>query len=373
MKNQNIKKSIHKLLTFAGITVNGNNPYDIQVKNDRLYERIIHEPALGLGEAYMDNWWECRALDQFIAKVLCANLGQVLKKEWRITWNLLTAKLFNQQSSKRAFMVGQRHYDIGNDLYQGMLDKQMQYTCGYWKDATTLDQAQEAKLALVCRKLKLEPGMRVLELGCGFGGFAHYAATRYGVEVTGYTVSKEQVRFAEKLCEGLPVDIRLADYRTATGTYDRVVSIGLMEHVGYKNYGAYMKLTNRLLRDDGIALVHTIGRNDSRSACNSWTAKYIFPNGMLPSIAQLGKAMEHQFVMEDWHNFGEDYDKTLMAWYENFRQVWPKLKDRYSDRFYRMWEYYLLSCAGGFRSRSMQLWQIVMTKQGASAPCCRLV
>jgi cyclopropane-fatty-acyl-phospholipid synthase len=321
----------------------------------------------------MDNWWECRALDQFIAKVLCANLGQVLEKEWRNTWNLLTAKFFNQQSSKRAFMVGQRHYDIGNDLYQGMLDKQMQYTCGYWKDATTLDQAQEAKLALVCRKLKLEPGMKVLELGCGFGGFAHYAATRYGVEVTGYTVSKEQVKFAEKLCKGLPVDIRLADYRTATGEYDRVLSIGLMEHVGYKNYGTYMKLTNRLLRNDGIALVHTIGCNDSRCACNSWTAKYIFPNGMLPSIAQLGKAMENQFVMEDWHNFGEDYDKTLMAWYQNFRQVWPKLKDRYSDRFYRMWEYYLLSCAGGFRSRSMHLWQIVMTKQGISAPCCRLV
>lgn len=373
MRNQNIKKSINKLFKLAGITVNGNNPYDIHIKNDRLYQRIIHEPALGIGEAYMDNWWECSALDQFMAKVLYANLAELLKKEWQIQWNILKSKLCNQQSSRRAFMVGQTHYDIGNELYQGMLDKRMQYTCGYWKDATTLDQAQEAKLELVCRKLKLEPGMKVLELGCGFGGFAHYAATNYGVEVTGYTVSKEQVKFAKELCQGLPVGIRLADYRTATGEYDRVVSIGFMEHVGYKNYGTYMKLTNRLLKDDGIALVHTIGRNASCSACNPWTAKYIFPNGMLPSIAQLGKAMENQFVMEDWHNFGEDYDKTLMAWHENFKQAWPKLKDRYGDRFYRMWEYYLLSCAGGFRSRSMQLWQIVMTKQGISAPCCRLI
>ena len=360
-------------MELAGITINGSRPFDIKVLNDDFYVRVLKMPALGLGESYMDRWWDCTALDQFIEKILRANLPRKVRKDWYAALNILKARLYNLQRLQRAFMIGEHHYDIGNDLYQRMLDKRMQYTCGYWKNADTLEQAQAAKLELVCRKIGLEPGMKVLELGCGFGGFAKYAAEKYNVTVTGFTVSRHQAEYARKDCKGLDVDIRFEDYRSATGIYDRVVSIGLMEHVGYKNYRSYMELTSRLLKDEGVAFIHTIGGNVSRKICNPWTSKYIFPNSVLPSIAQLGKAMEGLFIIEDLHNFGEDYDKTLMAWYDNFDSTWPEIKEKYGDRFYRMWKYYLLSCAGGFRSRYMQLWQMVLTKPGRTQPSCRMV
>ncbi|MCP3943064.1 MAG: cyclopropane fatty acyl phospholipid synthase [Desulfobacteraceae bacterium] len=373
MKNKEGKQAFSSLMQFAGITVNGEKPYDIQVHTDQFYSRVLDQTTLGLGESYMDKWWDCLALDQFIDKVIRANLLSKLKQDWATTWNIIKAKIFNLQTARHAFIIGEKHYDIGNNLYQKMLDKRMQYTCGYWDNANCLDTAQEAKLQMICRKINLKPGMTVAELGCGFGGFAQYAAQKYGVRVVGFTVSKEQARYAKKLCQGLPVDIRLEDYRKAKGQYDRVISIGLMEHVGYKNYRTYMKLANSLLKENGIAFIHTIGSNVSLQSCNPWTAKYIFPNAVVPSIAQLGKSMEEYFVVEDWHNFGEDYDKTLMAWWENFKNAWPELKSEYNDRFYRMWKYYLLGCAGGFRARDLQLWQIVMTKPGRTQPDCRKI
>ncbi len=372
MMENKVKKTFLNLMGIAGITVNGDNPYDIRVHDDNFYDRVFNQTILGLGESYMDKWWDCQALDLFFEKVLRADLLDKIQKDWTTTWNIFKAKMFNLQTMRRAFIVGKNHYDLGNDLYLAMLDKKMQYTCGYWRDSNTLDAAQEAKLAMICTKLDLRPGMDIVELGCGFGGFAKYVAQEYGARVTGFTVSKEQAEFAKKLCKDLPVNIRLDDYRNASGHYDRVVSIGMIEHVGYKNYRTYMKLTSQLLKKDGIAFIHTIGSNTSSKICNPWTRKYIFPNSMLPSITQLGKAMEGIFVMEDWQNFGEDYDKTLMAWYRNFKQAWPELKDKYGERFFRMWEYYLLSCAGGFRSREMQLWQIVMTKPGKKRPDWRI-
>ena len=365
------KKIVESLLDQAGIKINGPNPYDIQVHDERLYDRVLSETALGLGESYMDGWWDCEALDEFFTRLLRTRLDEKVKGNVKILWHALRSRLFNLQAKHRAHQVGKKHYDVGNDLYQRMLDKRLNYTCGYWKNAKNLDEAQEAKLELVCKKIGLQPGMTVLELGCGWGSFAKYAAEKYGVEVTGVTVSEEQVKLGRELCKGLPVKIELADYRTVTGQYDRVISIGIMEHVGYKNYRTYMEVVDRTLKDDGIAFIHTIGSNSSVTTANAWTTKYIFPNGMLPSIAQLGKAMEGLFVMEDWHNFGPDYDKTLMAWYANFEAAWPELKDKYGERFYRMWRYYLLSSAGGFRARQTQLWQIVMTKLGREQPECR--
>ena len=365
------KKIVESLLDQAGIKINGPNPFDIQVHDERLYDRVLSETALGLGESYMDGWWDCEALDEFFTRLLRARLDEKVKGNVKILWHALRSRLFNLQAKHRAHQVGKKHYDVGNDLYQRMLDKRLNYTCGYWKNAKNLDEAQEAKLELVCKKIGLQPGMTVLELGCGWGSFAKYAAEKYGVEVTGVTVSEEQVKLGRERCKGLPVKIELADYRTVTGQYDRVISIGIMEHVGYKNYRTYMEVVDRTLKDDGIAFIHTIGSNSSVTTANAWTTKYIFPNGMLPSIAQLGRAMEGLFVMEDWHNFGPDYDKTLMAWYANFEAAWPELKDKYGERFYRMWRYYLLSSAGGFRARQTQLWQIVMTKLGREQPECR--
>lgn len=372
MPQDRSEELLRSLLLSAGVTVGGELPRDIQVKNQGFYRRVMSDGALGAGESYMDGWWECTALDQFFDRVLRVDMDQKLKGNLRAAWPIMKSKLFNLQRMGRAFQVGEQHYDLGNDLYRAMLDKRLNYTCAYWKNANTLDEAQEAKLDLVCRKIGLQPGMHVLELGCGFGSFAGYAAAKYGVKVTGVTVSKRQVELGMEMYRGLPVELRLEDYRKVDGTYDRVISIGIMEHVGYRNYRTYMEVVDRTLKPDGIAFVHTIGNIESATASNPWTTKYIFPNGMLPSLAQLTKAMEGLFVMEDLHNIGPDYDRTLMAWHDNFERAWPELKKKYDERFRRMWRYYLLSSAGGFRARRTQLWQTVMTRTGTAQPDCRL-
>ena len=366
------EKIVRDLLEQAGIQVNGSNPWDIQVHNGRLYRRVLADSSLGLGESYMEGWWDCEAIDQFVDRVQRARLGDQFRKSFQLAYRATLARLFNRQSSGRAFQVGERHYDLGNDLYRAMLDKRLNYTCAYWKDAASLDEAQEAKLDLVCRKIGARPGMRILELGCGWGSFAKYAAEKYGVSVLGVTVSKEQAALGMELCRDLPVELRLQDYRQVQGKFDAVISIGIMEHVGGKNYTTYMQVVDRCLKPGGIAFIHTIGGNRSVTSGEPWLDRYIFANGMLPSISQLARAMEGIFVMEDLHNIGPHYDRTLLAWHANFENAWPELKDRYDERFHRMWRFYLLSCAGGFRSRSVQLWQIVMTHPGTSQPDSRI-
>ena len=363
---------IEELLSGADIFVNGDRPWDIQVHDNRLFRRLLSDGALGLGESYMDGWWDCEALDEFVNRILRARLDIQVAGNWKTAFYILQTKLFNRQKKSRAAQVGENHYDLGNDLYRAMLDSSLNYSCAYWKYAKTLDEAQKNKLDMICKKINLKPGLSVLDLGCGWGSFAKYAAEKYGAKVVAVNISGEQVSLSRELCRGLPVEIRFQDYREANGEYDAVISIGFLEHVGYKNYRSYMEVVNRCLKEKGIALVHTIGTNRSTTYVNRWTDKYIFPNGMLPSIAQIAKSMEGLFVVEDWHNFGPDYDKTLMAWYQNFNNAWSGLRDRYGDRFYRMWRFYLLSSAGGFRSRTHQLWQIVMTKTGREQPNCRI-
>lgn len=363
---------ITELFESAGIEVNGPNPWDIQVHNPRFFKRVLREVELGLGESYMDGWWDCQSIDQFVDRALKARLETKIKGNWKIILHILRSKLFNLQTVARAFKIGEHHYDLGNELYQAMLDKRLNYTCAYWRGADNLDQAQENKLDLVCRKIGLKPGMTVLELGCGWGSFAKYAAEKYGVEVIGVTVSAKQVELGMELCRGLPVELRFQDYRDVSGQYDRVISIGVMEHVGVKNYRTYMEVVDRTLKPGGIGFFHTIGRNNSEITTNAWTQKYIFPNGMLPSITQLALAMEDLFVVEDWHNIGPNYDPTLMAWHNNFEKAWPDLEAQYDERFYRMWRFYLLSSAGGFRSRQSQLWQVVFTRIGDPQPDCRI-
>ena len=363
--HQKCKKITEEILELAGVKINGSNPWDIQIHNDEFYRRAITEGELGIGESYMEGWWDAGKVDELIYKILIAELDKKIRRKFSIPFKLFTTRLFNLQSKRRAFIIGEKHYDLGNELFQNMLDKRMNYSCAYWKDAGSLDEAQENKLELICRKLCLKPGMRVLDIGCGWGAFGKYASEKYNSEVVGITVSKEQVELGRKLCGGLPVEIRLMDYRDVNGKYDRIVSVGMIEHVGYKNYKTFFEVANKCLKDDGLFLLHTIGNIKSVKTHNLWTNKYIFPNGMLPSVAQLGKAIENLFVMEDWHNFGIDYDKTLMEWFNNFVTNWDKIKNKYSERFFRMWKYFLLSSAGSFRSRRRdQLWQIVLSKNG---------
>lgn len=359
-------------LAAADVRVDGARPSDLLIHDPAFYTRLLRDGALGFGEAYMDGQWDCEALDELAVRLIKSNLAQRYRTSWGTVIHALRARLVNLQSPLRAFQVGERHYDIGNDLYQAMLDRRLAYTCAYWTDAETLDAAQEAKLDLVCRKAELQPGMKVLDLGCGWGCFAKYAAEKCGVEVTGLTVSKAQIELGQTLCEGLPVELRLEDYRQATGTYDAVVSIGIMEHVGNKNYRTYMQVADRCLKQNGVAVVHTIGANLESKDFDAWYDKYIFPNGVVPSLSQLTRAAEGLFVIEDVHNIGPHYDRTLMAWHENFERAWPTLRDKYGDRFYRMWRFYLLTAAASFRARYQQLFQIVMTKEGRSQPSCRL-
>ena len=359
------KKTVTDLLESVDIQVNGSRPFDIQVHNELFYSRVLSGKSLGLGESYMDGWWDCESLDQFCYQMLRGRIDKQVKvKNPAFLAHVLKAYFLNAQSKKRAYIVGEEHYDTGNDLFSLMLDQRMNYSCGYWENADNLDQAQINKLDLVCRKLHLKPGMKVLEIGCGWGGFAKYAAENYGVSVHGVTVSKEQMDYAERSCIGLETKFEMKDYRELNTKYDAIVSIGMFEHVGYKNYRNYMEVAQRCLEGEGLFLLHTIGRNTPSRSTDPWTNKYIFPNGMIPSPDQISKSLQGLFVVEDWHNFGQYYDPTLMAWNENFQKNYESLKDKYDQRFKRMWEYYLLMCAGTFRARRNQLWQLVLSKKG---------
>ena len=355
-----------ELLSLAGITINGDKDFDIQISDDRLYDRVFREGTLGFGESYMDGWWTVKNLDEFFYSIFTANLDKEIKKNWSVLLLAITSRLFNRQSKKRSLVVGEKHYDTGNDLFTRMLGGTMAYSCGYWEQADNLQDAQKAKFDLICRKLGLKEGMHILDIGCGWGTFLKYASENYGVSGIGVTISKEQAKFAQNICKGLPIEIRLQDYRQLDEKFDRIISIGMMEHVGHKNYKTYLNTASNCLKDDGMFLLHTIGSNKSEKATDPWIEKYIFPNSHLPSIKQIAENLEGNFVMEDWHNFGVDYDKTLMTWYENFDKYWPELKGNYDERFYRMWKFYLLSCAGLFRARRIQLWQIVLSKNGVS-------
>lgn len=365
MSGDTFRHKFERLLSLADVEINGNRPWDVQVHNDDFYPRVLSGGSLALGESYIEGWWDCPRLDELFCRVFQAQLENKLKS-W--TWILesLKARLFNLQKPSRAYHVGRHHYDIGNNLYAYMLDERMIYSCAYWESASTLDEAQEAKLDMVCRKLDLRPGMRVLDIGCGWGGTARFAAEHCGVEVVGITVSEEQVKCARESCEDVPVDIHLQDYRSLEGNFDRILSIGMIEHVGYKNYKTFMRKVRELLKEDGLFLLQTIGSTKSVTKVDPWIGRYIFPNSMLPSAKQISAAIEGLFVLEDWHSFGADYDKTLMHWFQNFDDSWDTLKDDYDKAFYRMWTYYLLCCAGAFRARYTQLWQIVLSPKGVA-------
>ena len=362
--NNAAESFLKKKLLQADIRIGGDRPWDIEVKDRNFYHRVVLQGTLGLGESYVEGLWECAALDQFFYRLLRADLHRKPIANLPGLYNGFKARIFNRQSKKRAFQIGEEHYDVGNDLFEVMLDSSLTYSCGYWNQADTLEEAQRAKLDMICKKLRLVKGMRLLDIGCGWGSLVAFAAQNYGVKAVGVTVSKEQAMYAKERCADLPVEIIFQDYREIKGNFQAIASVGMIEHVGYKNYSNFMEVVNRSLNEDGLFMLQTIGANRAQIKCDDWFDKYIFPNGMLPSIVQVGSAIEETFILEDWHNLGTDYDKTLMSWYRNFEKNWEKIKTRYSERFFRMWRYYLLSLAGGFRARHMQVWQIVVSQKG---------
>ncbi|MDE5832382.1 MAG: cyclopropane fatty acyl phospholipid synthase [Desulfovibrio sp.] len=359
----NAKTLLEETLKDADIRLNGDRPWDPAIRDERFYKLIFSSGTLGLGESYMHGLWDCERLDQLFFKAITADLEDRFSSKKLPGLALKFAQLiFNLQTGKNVFTVGEKHYDFGNDMFAWMLGDNMNYSCAYWKEADNLEDAQIAKMKLICDKIGLREGMKVLDIGCGWGSLGYYMRENYGVDVTGLSISKEQIEYAKEKrpeCEWL-----IADYREMDGKYDRIVSVGMFEHVGYKNYRAFMKKVRELLKDDGLFLLHTIGANKQRLGTDPWIHKYIFPNGMLPSQVNLLKASSDFFIMEDWHNFGADYDRTLMAWLERFEQGCDEQKFKHDEVMRRMFRYYLASCAAAFRARDIQLWQVVFSPRG---------
>jgi cyclopropane-fatty-acyl-phospholipid synthase len=372
MDKKKYRRVVEGMLSEIGVSINGPQPWDICVRDERMFCRVLSDKSLGLGESYMEGWWDCPRIDELIYRILCADLGSKIRGNLSLLVPVVQAWVSNRQSKVRAHDVARAHYNLDNDLFCSFLDPYNQYSCGYFNGTHDLAKAQLRKMHLICRKLELKPGEKLLDIGSGWGGLARFAAEHYGCSVTGINISQEQIRFAREFCEGFPVDICEMDYRDVTGTYDKIVSVGMFEHVGYKNYRQFLETAHRCLKIDGIFLLHTIGSNESTISTDPWIGKYIFPNGMLPSLSQIMKAAEGLFVIEDLHNLGPHYDTTLVAWNENFQKSRSRFEEKYGERFVRMWEYYLLSCAGAFRARYNQLWQLVMTKPGVSQPACRI-
>ncbi|TMW56093.1 hypothetical protein Poli38472_008741 [Pythium oligandrum] len=352
---------------------------DIIVHDEEIFLDWVNRGMLAIGESYMAKKWEAvTPLDEVLRRLLAqpTEKRRKLLKSWNAKLVGLSAHIFNYQSPSRAGIVGSYHYDLGNDFFKLWLDPHMQYSCAYFKDIedTDLDGAQRLKMHMIAQKLKLEPGMRVLEIGCGWGGLACYLAKNYNVHVTGITISNEQLKEARKWAEREGVShltsFEYQDYRGMHGQFDRVLSIAMLEAVGYKNMDMYYSVIERCLKPGGVAVVHSVTSNTSRKIpIQLWILKYIFPNGFLPSLQQMMKFTERKLIVEDVHNLGPDYDKTCFVWNQRFQEQWklgkienPMKTQSNPEVFKRMWEFYLLYCCAGFRQRTLQLTQTVYSK-----------
>lgn len=366
MSENRLKRRVQEILSLADVEIDGPRPWDITVHDESVYARVLRQGSIGLGESYMDGSWDCPALDQFFCKLFLAGVERRAARSWPAIGLFLKSLLFNRQTKSRSTKVAEDHYDLGNDLFQCMLDRRMVYTCGKWGSAGNLNEAQEAKLDFVCQQLKLAPGMKVLDIGCGWGSFAKFAAEKYGAQVIGITLSRQQLELGRSLCSGLPVELRLEDYRDLHGSFDCVVSLGMFEHVGSQNYRTFFNVAHRALREAGYLFLATIGSNTSVRMTDPWIERYIFPNSHVPSTTQIETALRGRFRVQEWQNWGPDYDRTLMAWFHNVETNWDRLKAKYSERFHRMWKFYLLASAGSFRSRRLQVWQISLSRDGGA-------
>jgi len=370
--------SLRPLLEAADVRIGGDRPWDLQLHDPGVWDEVLRRGSLGLGDAYVRGDWDCQALDELFTRLLLAGADTTAARLTRATTLRLglLERLLNLQSPRRAREAVRHHYDIHPEVYRAMLDPWRNYSCGYWEHAQTLQEAQEDKLRLIAEKLQLQPGQRLLDIGCGWGGLAAFLADHYDVQVVGITLSTEQLAAARTLWPGRPLRFELCDYRQLASLgeapFDRVVSVGMYEHVGPRNGPTFFQAVDEALAADGLVLLHTIGdRQRQRAASHdAWINAHVFPNGRLPAPGELADAFCERFVIEDWHPFGLDYDRTLMAWQANVEQAWPELEASLTARdgeeaaaeFQRFWRYYLLSCAGFFRSRQGQLWQLVLSK-----------
>ena len=364
--SSDVKKMLADSLRNHGVLFNGQNPWDPQIHNEKVFNRILEQGYLGVGESFMDEDWDVERLDELVARVHSNDVGweNIFSSGLFLHW--LKSKIFNMQKGEKAYDVGQKHYDLGNDLYEVMLDKRMIYTCGYWEEGDDLVSAQEKKMDMIIEQLDLREGDHVLDIGCGWGGLMKYMTQKKNISCVGLTVSKEQAVYARKKCDGLPIEIIVEDYNkyVPEKSFDKIVSIEMIEAVGQKNFRIYMKKVHSWLVPQGRFFLQSIGSTAPKTVSDPWLDKYIFPNGILPSKSQLEKSMKGLFDVMQWQNIGKHYDPTLMAWWNNFVKGYELLDHKkYDKRFYRMWKYYLQSCAGGFRSGNWEDWQILLMRK----------
>jgi cyclopropane-fatty-acyl-phospholipid synthase len=277
MKNH--RNIMEQFLSSVGVRIDGHDPWDIQVRDERFYARVLKDGSLGLGESYMEGWWDCVRIDEFICRLLKGNLGEKIRGNLRVLLFGLFAWICNLQMPARATIATRRHYDLGNDLFFSFLDPCNQYSCAYFQGTDDLAEAQRKKLDLICRKIDLQAKDQVLDIGCGWGGYARYTAEHYGCAVTAVNISEEQIRYVREYCKNLPVKILHEDYRRIEGSFDKIVSVGMFEHVGQKNYETFMNVVHRCLEEDGIFLLHTIGCNTPCDSVNPGLAAISFRTG----------------------------------------------------------------------------------------------
>ncbi|APX10775.1 SAM-dependent methyltransferase [Tateyamaria omphalii] len=342
---------------------------------------LIVNPDLGLGEGYMNGTITPRncTLDDALT-VIVRNRFKGHIPPWIVAANRARFHMrrFIQKNAPSASRQNvAHHYDISDDLYRLFLDADMQYSCAYFRDdAMTLEDAQVAKKAHIARKLRLEPGMRVLDIGCGWGGMALTLARDYGCQVTGITLSENQLATARKRAEdaGLSeqIEFRLQDYRHIAGTFDRIVSVGMLEHVGVPNFNTYFGRLAELLDPDGVALIHTIGRSAPPMAHSSWINKYIFPGGYVPSLSELAPAMERSGLWQtDIEVWRLHYAKTIRHWRDRFEAHVDEISQTYDDRFVRMFRYYLTVCIIAFEQQMQGVYHLQLAHRRDAVPLTR--
>lgn len=359
-------------LEDAGIHVNGPASHDIRVHDKRFYWRTLAHGSLGFGEAFMDGWWSCEDLEEMVFRLI---RSEVRRRAYRhpgavaLEW---LNRIRNDQNRRRSLRAPRRHYDFDNEMFQAFLGRYMNYSCGYYAGTGDLDEAQILKMDIICRKLDLQPGEHLLDVGGGWGEFALYAAKHYGVHVTSVNISEEQMRFARRRCAGYDVDVVRSDYRDIAGQYDKVAAIAMFPHVGHRNHRTFMQAMYRALKPGGTFLIESTMNTATTTAGDPWIDRYIFPGLLMPSGSQICAAMEGLFVIEDLHNFGPHYVKTLRAWNANFQNAWGRFAARHDERVRRMFEYFFLISAALFRARTMEYWHLVLTRQGDAQPPCRV-
>jgi cyclopropane-fatty-acyl-phospholipid synthase len=378
-KPENAELAVRKLVEVAGVPDTVFN--HLNVSDDSVWYDIITKANLGIAEGYMHGKIDVDPLPLFLSLLNDTSIGTRRKEKFDVLGMVIGAIeaptqmmgwLFNLQTKELSSRVTKQHYDAGNDLYEVMLGPSMSYTCAYWKDAENLDQAQEAKFNLIMRKLELQPGMKVADLGMGWGTAAAYMHKHGKVNVTGVSLSEKQVEWAQNNLVKDGLRFIWSDYREhcedpdIVGTYDRIYSIGMFEHIGPKNYEPFFKCIKALLKPDGLAVVHTIGEPDFVAASDQFLEKYIFPGAVIPTLPMATKAFEHHFILEDFQNFGHDYSKTLAAWHVNSLKFFRENPNAYSPEFQRMWEYYLKMCEALFELRINQLWHFVLSPRPAT-------